>query len=74
MSSYSQDFSGSEPQDSTELQKYSIWMSRFTTDKIEALLDSSTADILLNQTQISIPSSCFAALPKLDALAHGEST
>jgi hypothetical protein len=75
MSSYfPQEFATSESQDSTDLQKYSLWISQFTIDKIAALLDSATADILLDQTQVSIPSSCLLALPKLDALAHGRNT
>lgn len=75
MSSYfPQSYANSESQDSTDLQKYSLWMSQFTIEKISVLLDSATADILLNQTQVSIPDSCFLALPKLDALAHGTNT
>lgn len=75
MSSYfPQAYTSSELQDSTDLQKYSLWMSQFTIEKIAVLLDSANADILLNQTQVSIPSSCLLALPKLDALAHGTNT
>jgi hypothetical protein len=75
MSSYfPQTFSASEPQGSTDLQKYSLWMSQFTIDKKAALLDSATADVLLNQTQVSIPSSCLLALPKLDAMTHAPNT
>jgi hypothetical protein len=71
---FPQAYGSSESQDSTDLQKYSLWMSQFTIEKIAALLDSGTADILLNQTQVSIPSSCLLALPQLDAMAHGANT